>query len=454
MLKIQKSDSERCGGILSALSDNSAEYLWDQISRHKCHKQQLDSPPGRTVLHKDPHLDDYLGELLFRAAMPSDSRPIDFLEMAIYAENDSNARMFWEESAVFGMGSGLPCAGYAKLLFDEHIHTGGRTADSCAHLVAEQCYTKLPASLLCILSEIGRIDSQGGAHPLHLNNLLKTVHQVRFISHSTENRSDLLPDIWKRGIVNALITAVLFCLNENIKIRDSDQVKEALEKQLKFLETDPPFEISQHHNEALHRLRSTAYNLQGIMKGNDDFLVLPFLAVAASKAWGDEVAAFLMTPFIEAEILGQINFKLVKSLAEDSYKDRNEAHTSSCSVEVLVVDDCNLRSRKLWIISCRHTNDVVQPHKALLNFLNTRNGGIGLVFLDNIDANGKTKVLFKGQGVPDDYWKDIVHKIQSEEPKFWYQPSETASFLLNGNATHRYIPLSSLTLNNLKSFCE
>ena len=104
MLKIQKSDSERCGGILSALSDNSAEYLWDQISRHTCHKQQLDSPPGRTVLHKDPHLDDYLGELLFRAAMPSDSRPLDFLEMAIYAENDSNARMFWKESAVFGMG--------------------------------------------------------------------------------------------------------------------------------------------------------------------------------------------------------------------------------------------------------------------------------------------------------------------------------------------------------------
>ncbi len=480
MLQVTKADVTRCGGFLSALADRSVDYVW-QNHRHNI-KWQPAPVPERLVVHKAPHLDDYFGEFLFRAALPPNQRLAEFLEMAVYAKDDSTATMLWPRAAVFGIGQGLPCAAAAAFLFDEHIHTGGRTADSCAHVVANQCFSSLSPSVVRVLEEVGQIDRAGGAHPLHLNNLLKTVHQVNFsfgITDDGRDKGGKLTDDWKRAVVSAIVAAAVYCLDHSISLTNQDSVKSALDDIFQAFEASPPFVMTEAHRSKLNRIRGIAFNVAGILKnarlnigGSDEpqLLVFPFLAVAAEKTWGKQITAFLMTHFLESELQKDLNFESVDALIKECLADPKRPkpkHTSHCSISAQVVHDRQFFGKRqvqngntidakhpsrLWIIGCRHTNAIIQPHKALIRYLQTDNWGIGLVFLEN--TKECTKTLFRGQQVPDDYWNRLVERIQSIEPGVWYQPVTSAPFLLNGNAAHQYVRLSKLTPTHLARLCK
>ena len=479
MLQVTRTDLTRCGGFLAALADRAAQYVWE--THHDRVKWLPDPVPQRLIVHKAPHLDDYVGEFLFRAAMPPPHRQVEYFEMALMARDDSSATMLWPDAAVFGIGNDLPCGASAGYLFDEHVKHGPRTFPSCAHVVARCCFDVLPSSLSRVLEEVGEIDRAGGAHPLHLNNLLKTVHQVHFSYGQTaegQTRKGKLSDEWKRALVNALVTAVVYCLDHNINFIDSGKAKAVLDKLFRAFVDHPPFEFTDRYERSLKNLRSNVGNIASILKtarvpieGSDEpqFLVLPFLAVAAAEAWGDTVSTFLMTHFIESEILKNVDFDRVSELVGKCLADPRKprpCHTAHCSVTAHVVHECRFHGKVkrngrmidaqfpslLWIVGCRHNNGIIQPHKALAKFVSLNNWGVGLLFMEN--TKECNKVIFRGQHVPDAYWNRLVTKIEQAEPGLWMRPSEASMFLLNGNPAHQYVPLSKLTPTHLARLCR
>jgi hypothetical protein len=486
MLRVTRDDIAQCGGFLSAISQVSAEYLHQLLAGAIV--WQENDPPDRLIVHKAPHLDDYFAEMLFRSALDSDQRRREFLEQALYAEDDLTARVQWPTAAVFGIGAALPCGDSAQHLFDEHIGAGGRTTDSCATLVANRCFQRLPASVARVIGEIGDIDSSGGAHELHLNNLLKTCHSVQYwLGNADGGRrmSGKLNDHWKRAIVNALIAAVVYCLEAGIDITEADRVKGEVSDEFVRFASDCPYKDFPDCDKSIQRVRGAATSTKQMLDrslvsigGRDEpqLLIAPFMAFAAREAWGTEIAYFLMVHFWESEVLKNIHFIRVESLLETCFEDPKKLIVSSrshytrpkvvygddCSMGGAVLTDCRFTGRlrtksgvdlpakfpsDLWILSCRHNNFTLTPNKAMARFLSERNCGIGLILCEN--TKDMTKVLFKERHLPDTFWNELVKRINRKEPGLWYRPQPTTPFILNGNAAHQYLDLSSLTLARL-----
>lgn len=480
MLSFSKADCNRCGGFLSALTETASEYL------HGVVKGEIrwvpDQAPDRFIVHKAPHLDEYLAEFLFRASEPITERRREFLEMALYSEDDSGAKTHWPHAVVFGMGADMPCGNYAEVLFDEHIGGGGRKSNSCTDMVTERCFDRIPAPLERIVGEVSAIDSVAGAHELHLNNMLKTCHLVQYTigRHSSGRlQSGKLTDSWKRAVVNALLAAVVYCLERNVDILEPLRIRQVINDMFDRFSQDCPYRNSPQYDKALARLRGGLDNPQMTLmkarvtvKGQDlpQVLVAPFLAVAAQEAWGTEIAYFLMVHFWESEVLKNLHFQKVTGLLGECLQDRQRprlAFNSDCSVGCFIVREKAFKGKRkfrqggeqdakfpspLWILSCRHNNFILQPNKAMLSFIREENFGIGLVFSEN--TKEATKVLFKGSHVPDPFWNTLVERIQDIEPNLWVRPQPTAPFIVNGNAAHQYVELSSLTAIRLAKLCR
>lgn len=482
MLNVTRKDISECGGFLSAITQVSSEYLHTLLSPYNSWRPE--DPPDRLIVHKDPHLDDYMAEMFFRASMDSVARRREFFEEALYAKNDSTAQVLWPSAAVFGIGSGLPCERYAQYLFDEHLSTGGRTNDSCAGLVVEKCFQDPPSSITQILREVGYIDSRGGAHELHLNNLLKTCHSVQYLlginpSGKTAGRmmSGQLADHWKRAVVNALVVAVIYCIENKIDITDPAKNKGLMSSLFASFIASCPYKNLDDYEKALQTLRSSVSNTKDILlrarfrvDGQEypQLLVAPFMAVAARAVWGEEITKFLMLHFWESEVLKNIHFHTLSAMLDRCFADRNPkliyGRNSSMGAVVLSqrrfigklpahggVERTAPRPTDLWILSCRHNNFTLQPNKAMQSYVREKNCGIGLVFCEN--TKNSTKVLFKARHLPDTYWNEIVSRIMDREPELWYRPQPTAQFIINGNPAHQYRDLSSLSLRGLARIC-
>ena len=401
------------------------------------------------------------------------------MEFSVHARDDTAARSLWPDAAVFGIGSTVDCGRYAQYLFDEHQAGGGRTEGSCARLVADRCFRRLPVSIARLLGEVDAIDSRGGAHAMHLNNLLKTCHLVQYsFGRDAKGRAQsggMTPG-WKRAIVNSIVAAVLYCLENGVDFTAAQPVQKLLKEFLNQYEKACPYAGRDNFSEVYERLRSNSGSVARILStakvqidGVDQpqLLVAPFLAQAATIAWGREIAYFLMVALWEAEILSNLHFRRAEGLLEKSFLDRDKPktiYTADCSMGGLVL---RLRftgkemvngkyqtaphSSPVWILGCRHNNFLLQANKAMNRFLTEHNFGVGLVWCENTKES--TKVVFKGTHFPQALWLRLVAAIQEREPDLWYHPVEGAPFIINGNAAHRYVQLSALTPANLARLC-
>lgn len=479
MLRVTTADVARCGGFLNALTDASTEVLHKLLESHV--RWSPDQIPERLIVHKAPHLDEYLAEMLFRAVLKPADRQREFLEVSLHAEDDSSAQVYWPTAAVFGIGGGKPSGRYAQYLFDEHLQGGGRREDSCTEVVLTRCFDGVPPTVSRIAAEVTGIDARAGAHELHLNNLLKTCHSVQYQlgpDASGHAMSGRLSDAWKRAIVNALLAAVFVCLENGIDITETDRIKRLMRELFDRFAANSPYRDREHYAESLLRLRNSVSNVSELLRtarisvsGQDvpQLLLAPFLAVAAAEVWGTEIAYMLMTHFWESEILKNIHFRRISDLLETCFKDPHHPrsiYTPDCSVSGVVVPERKFTGQKMvrgapqpagysspvWIVACRYTNFVLQPNKAIARFIGDRNCGIGVSFCENTkDTN---KVLFKGKSLPDQFWAALVERIQDAEPGLWVRPQPTAPFILNGNAAHRYVDLSELTPARLARLCR
>lgn len=479
MIRVTSEDMVRHGGFLSALSDASVEYMRSQLGPSV--KWTPSMLPERLVVHKAPHLDDYFAEMLFRAALDRGDRPSEFLEMALYSEDDSTAATHWPTAAVFGIGADKPSGKRAQILFDEHQHGGGRTDESCAHLVAKRCFGGLPDSCRRLLGEIGAIDSAGGAHPLHLNNLLKTCHVAQYEvgkAVSGQARATSLTDSWKRAVVNAAIASVAFCLDQGFDFTEAGRVRSCIKRMLTRFGASIPTTGDPVRAKSFERLRSIASDTSALEKrarvtveGREEaqLLVAPFIAVAAEVAWGPEIAYFVMAHLWEPEVERNVHFARVTAMVERAFADPHSPRSvteSQCDVTGIVLKGCTFRGYRrvndrelaarfpspIWICACQHTNQVLQPNKALMHFLNEKNWGVGIVLSRNTKEG--SMAMFRGRALSEQYWDAIIGELNRIEPGLWYRPQPTAPFVVNGNAAHQYVQRSALTPTHLASLCR
>ena len=480
LLSISEADCQRCGGFLAALTDVSTS-VFHEILKRRVKWKPVDTP-DRLIVHKAPHLDEYVAEMLFRAVLDEPDRRREFLETALHAEDDSSARVHWPTAAVFGIGADKPAGLYAQYLFDEHVKGGGRVEDACTQIVAERCFSSLPDSLQRIVDEVSAIDSRGGAHELHLNNLLKTSHLVQFhlgTNADGKRRSGKLPDAWKRAVVNGLLAAVAYCLVKGIDITDVALTREAVRASFGRFTAESPYKDQPGFAPSVQRLQNALDNSKALagsarvnINGQDlpQLLLAPFMAAAASATWGEELAHFLMVHFWESEILKNISFRRIQALFEESFADTNRPrtiYTRDCSAGGFVIRNKAFKGKRrlrngteqeakypspLWVVACRYNNFVLQPNKAMARFLSDNNFGVGILFLENTKETNK--VIFRGRHVPDSFWDELVRRLQELEPNVWVRPQPTADFVLNGNASHRYVELSALTPGGIANICR
>ena len=144
-----------------------------------------------------------------------------------------------------------------------------------------------------------------------------------------------------------------------------------------------------------------------------------------------------------------------------------EVHEADVSITPWIVKGCRFLGRKqewakksspaasesnLWILYCSSDGTVMKAKQALDNYLVKHNFGIGLILLE--DRTEGTKALFRCRFLDERFFDAIVQRIRSVEPDYWYRVQPSAPFILNGNATHMYVPKSSLTHRTLDGICR
>ena len=495
MIPITKTDVMNSGGFLSALSAKSSEYVKSIIQGTK----QFDSIEGallRNIVHTDPHLDEYFAELLFRACLPNDLANIEFIEETVFsADHDLGCQQLWPQAAVFGIGDTVSCGVAPLLLFDEHKNGKGKASSSCGEVVVNYLEANnqvtFPDSVRTVLHEVNIIDEFGNAHPQHLGNLIKTIHNVRFLfskgSSPKDDVKDFLSPTWKRSLINGCITAVIYCLENDIDlISDPDSKKSELQKSLKEYVDKSLHKSHPNFEKARQIIASNFGSQQGVFgkavlksakgpiidaNGNNvpQILILSRICFACYKCWGEKITNMIMLHFWETEFQNQINFLALFEELDKAFKNQKSVNKRTrlgvIRREILhpieirkKISDKNTHQTKyirrqspLWVINIRPTSDVFNANQATLNYINKNNNGVGLILIE--DTYIGTKTLFRGEAIPSTNWAKLTHLIESIEPQCWHDPStdpnQPAPFIINGSKAHQYVLCSRLDMDAL-----
>lgn len=436
----------------------------------------------RTIVHADPHLDEYVADLIFRASLPQKYWTCEFVEQAIFStRGDTTSRLLWPSAAVFGIGSDAVGGVQPLFLFDEHVAGDTKIASSCCAIVADRMLRSKPEVLLPILREVDVIDEYGGAHPQHLHNLLKTLHNVRFVLGTAKDGSGTISDFlsaqWKQIVVHASVATVAWCLRENNRrIYEPDAAKNALSGSLDNYVRHSPHVNATDFEKTIQRIRSVFGDQAKVAadavlrKGRDvvrdddgqpvgQLLTLGRICVAAEVCWGENARDVIATHFWESEVQKQLNFLEVQRTVErihSSKSGRTVSNAGTVTLDVLDPVDVevqNQRSSKrekrrqpVWVITMAARPHVFQPNQALMYHLNQRNAGCGVVLIRNTTIG--TCALFAGSSIADVRWERLVNLLSSVEEECWHVVRNPnggiAPFVLNGNRAHQYVPRSNL----------
>jgi hypothetical protein len=483
---LQNHNFDGSSGIISELTRISAESINQILKQNQSINGKINYVDDlhRLVVHTDPHLDEYFAELLFRACLPPFKRDIDFIEQSTYSEdNDQDLISLGPNSAGFGFGGNASGGAVFLALFDEHTKGVGRSERSCSEIVSKVHCKNLPFSIRVVLEEINRIDSSGGAHPQHLNNIIKTLHSVRFVFKSSSNRKDELRDflspVWKRAIVDASIAAVIHCTENRIDLLKVDDMKvNAVRSSFEHYCKVSPHKVDPYFVPAYTEIKKNLFNLKKTFDDScfkDDrkpqSLIISRIAFACDNAWGGELSRLIMVHYWETLMQGQIIFmKLLDDIKRLNTSNENRITTSLGTIEKITVHDHSFQqmiktkesesyvvNRHLQIYEISPVPSAFGVHKSFTFILNGKDfQGFGFILI-NDKFNG-TKAIFKGNGIPDLTWRKIIEKIKSMEPDSWYEvgssPNTTAAFILNGNKTHQYVAPSDFDIESFSAIVK
>jgi hypothetical protein len=335
MITISAADITASGGILAALSDKSVEYVQSVVgSGLRPIDRRIVEGLERVIVHTEPHLDEYFADLLFRACLPRDKWACDIVEQSIFAANgDLGCKHLWPSAAVLGIGGTAGGGVQPLFLFDEHVSGQTKVAASCSEIVREKMFVATPDCVETLLREVNTIDEFGGGHPQNLNNLIKTLHEVRFFfGHHAEDASEIRDSLspqWKRAIIEASLAALLYCLDQNIELRtDPTEKRAALTASLENYIQHSPHSAHPRFADSIQRLKSVFGDQGAVFRDAvlrdrrgpitdqagepiPQLLILSRICFASERCWGPEVRDVIATHFWEGELQKQLNFYTV-----------------------------------------------------------------------------------------------------------------------------------------------
>jgi len=477
MLKLSSQFIQKNGGLLAALRKRSYLYINQIIRRHNALAWQelAISKLDRTITHAHPHLDEYFADLLIRSGLPQKKMDVDFMEIAIQSQShDSICKAYFPNGIVTGIGSDISIGAKALKLYDEHLVYGGRFEGSCSELVAKDLFKKTPWAIQKILNEVNELDANGGAHTQHISNIIKAGHHVRFMhkkgQNTYKNIQGWLSPVWKKTLMDVSITAIIYCLDRKVNLAEyTKENKHWLQNSLDHYQTHSPFKNEPNFKTTMERLRKTYFNQTvvykrarlPVTKKSYQLLVLGRICHALFMCWGETIAKIVMLHFWEIIYQTQAVFQQVtEELAPLKASGNIIVHSQFGTIEKQVFNLPKVRAvyservivpsnfhHDVWVLEVSQTPKLIMGNRPLINFLNKYNCGFGILFFN--DPFNCTKAVFKGETFPHDKWRQIVGLLRQREPKCWYDASEHASFLINGNRAHAYVPLSQITLSDL-----
>jgi len=457
MLKLTPQDIQDSGGFLSALTKQSESYVRSVIQSRGRINFKYDKELSyleRIIVHTDPHIDEYVAELLFRACLPqtTDTSKLQFQELSIYSkDNDLTCKNLFPTSAVFGIGRIASGGANALFLFDEHINKEGksRTAESCSQIVANSFVPTLPQSVYTVLREINTIDSFAGAHPQHIGNIIKDIHGTRFAFDP--NTKGYLDANWKRALIDACITAIIYCLENNIDIFGKPEEKaEALRQSLTNYSQKSLHRNHEKFNEIKQSCSGVYLNQKKVFEapnvflrdrdGNEiknkngksipQLLILARCCFACYKCWGEIITDIIFMHFWETIFQNQLNFRIMLDEVKSAFNKRGERFNTPVGILKR-----KILAKKLWVVSFSPNNpDFIGgvAKDALINYIKNNNNGNAILLLE--DPYHNTKAIFQLK-TPEPVWQKVVKQILSKED-CWYQAAPY--YILNGNKAHLY----------------
>ena len=473
MLKVTSQDIQSAGGFLSALTKQCENYVRSVIqSKGRINFRYTNelSYLERIIVHTDPHIDEYVAELLFRACLPqtTDTSRLQFQELSIASkDNDLNCKNLFPISAVLGIGSIASGGANPLFLFDEHINREGksRTAESCSQIVVNSFIPKMPQSIYTVLREINTIDSFGGAHSQHIGNIIKDIHEIRFAFDC--NTKGYLDANWKRALIDSCITAIIYCLENNIDLFGKPEEKaEALKQSLmsyaqkSIHRNHEKFKIASdwisdtyfHQNKVFgsrkavlrDRNDNEIKNKNG--KSIPQLLILSRCCFACYNCWGKTITDIIFMHFWETIFQNEINFRIVEDEVKSYFDKKGERFNTPVGTfkrKILAND--------LWVVSFSPNNpDFIGATKDVLtNYIKENNKSNAILLLENPYYN--TKALFKLKKTPEPVWQKVVKQILAKED-CWYQAAPY--FILNGNRAHLYHARSRVDFDVLVKLIE
>jgi len=506
MIKLTPDYIKDAGGLLPALTLRSASIVREIIGNTKYNLPQNIDKLNRIITHKNPHLDEYMAILIFRAVLPPDKQLIPLEEMVLSStNNDQVAKATWPSSAVFGMGGVHTGGAKPLIMYDEHVKSGQKKKNgSATSLMLHKLFvSNIPIQLLQLCEEVDHIDAFGGAHYKHLGIYIKDLHDVHILLKKAEIKQpsivESMSPSWKEALINACIATLLISIVEKFNPKTENYLftrktywenclRDSLEIYAKntLLNGNPNFRES--FNEV--KKRSLGYNwmrddtyltkrstdgkkvkeLDRNNKPIQQLAVMPYIAAICQEYWGPVLGQIILSHFWEARITRQMTFLRVRNALEKELKDFSKnypfinSEVGNISLHLcnsFTVLDGSLQTPVVIEVNARP--DIINAKSAIDDFLASYCHGYGYALLHQ--QNTGTKVLTKGKNITYDEWVKLCdllidiegnsdekpagcwHKIENMEGKL-------ESFLLNGNAAHQYVPKSSITGEGLKALID
>lgn len=465
MITINRKYIQQNGGVLKSISKKSSSYLRELLYQKRALKRlsvdlkKLD----RTIVHAYPHLDEYFADLLLRSCLPEHKMGIDFMELSIQSRtNDSTCKAYFPNAIVLGIGSTVSGGAKALKIYDEHLNHGKRGDVSCSELVKKDVLKeRIPWSIYKILNEVNEIDSSGGAHPQHIGNILKIGHSARFMykkgKEFHQSKQGWLTPQWKKTLMDASITAVIYCLQNKIDLRlYNEENKQFLTESFTLYSSNSPFKNDRFFTPTIHHLKNIYFNQTVHYKTaklpnskTPQLLIISRVCYALYKCWGEKIAQIIMLHFWEMLYQGQASFLDIQSELKGLTSNANDIVIQSKYGKIyrkLLSLNNSYNNENFWLIEIDQTPRMLMGNRPVIHYLNTKNNGYGLIFIN--DKFQCTKALFKGSSMPDTLWEKLVNRLCQKEPSYWHV-TEGASFLINGNRSHQYVPFSQTEVEDI-----
>ena len=401
--------------------------------------ETIPGPVPKFVTRKNPSLDNYLADLLLRSCYEA----VDYLphydEHVMFGSpdelpSDQNARLVG--GLLIGIGGRSSNPDFHKV-YDEHSTRGTRSAPSASQVVFTehlQVYNSRPgvAAVNLLLSEINKIDSEGGASRGHLYSILKSLNVAEFI-HPGFVFEPLQPQ-WKRAIVEACLSSVCLAMDDFDRYELEPATKDLemewdtyiakIEKRIKYGFPDKIIPA------AVREIRQTILRKkEPQINGVPAYLTLRRILFAFRHSWHPSVSAYLLEFLFEAMRQTQQSF------------------------EEIMIADLPIRGvhDDYAFVYYRQEPKDRLPHRALLARMSNQSiKGLLVIFNPSLEITA----VFGSRHLPKAIWRRFVESLVAREgDAVWYVPTGAdgtyADFILNGTESYRGVPKSALSAEDI-----